>query len=105
MARNALILANHECEIDGNHASFIRRGTDIKYMEPHHLVPMSLSDEFECSLDREENIVCLCSNCHNQIHYGADAEKLVRLLYEKRKDSLLSVGIDISIDELLEAYL
>ena len=104
VARNALILANHNCEIDGNHTSFIRRGTSVKYMEPHHLVPMSLSDEFECSLDREENIVCLCSNCHNRIHYGDDAEKLVRVLFEKRKEKLLSVGIDIGIDELLKAY-
>lgn len=49
---------------------------------------MAFSEQFNVSLDVEENIVSLCSNSHNQIHYGADADKLIEKLYEERKDAL-----------------
>ena len=65
---------------------------------------MAYSDEFDVSLDVEENIVSLCSNCHNQIHYGVDADKLIKKLYADRKDLLSTVGIDISVSRLLEMY-
>lgn len=103
-AINALAHANYECEIDNNHPTFIRKKSNIKYTEPHHLIPMAFSDEFEVSLDVEENIVSLCSNCHNQIHYGKDADKLIAKLYEERKNNLKKVGIEISLDRLLAMY-
>lgn len=103
-AMNALIHSNFSCEIDIDHKSFISRCTKRKYMEPHHLVPIAYSDGFEVSLDIEENIVSLCSNCHNQIHYGEDARELIEKLYEERKTLLKSVGIDISLKELIQMY-
>lgn len=104
IAINALAHANYECEVDAGHPSFTRKKSDKKYTEPHHLVPMAFSDEFEVSLDREENIVSLCSNCHNQIHYGKEADVLLRKHYAERKDILESVGIRITIDRLLNMY-
>ena len=56
------------------------------------------------SLDREENIVSLCSNCHNEIHYGRDAMVLIEKLYSDRKELLESIGITITLGELLEMY-
>lgn len=103
-AINALAHANYECEIDINHQTFIRKKSNLKYTEPHHLIPMAFSDEFEVSLDVEENIVSLCSNCHNQIHYGKDADKLITKLYEERKNNLKKVGIVISLKRLLAMY-
>lgn len=103
-AINALAHANYECEIDINHQTFIRKKSNLKYTEPHHLIPMAFSDEFEVSLDVEENIVSLCSNCHNQIHYGKDADKLITKLYEERKNNLKKVGIVISLNRLLAMY-
>ena len=103
-AINALAHAHYECEIDAGHPSFIRKNSDKKYTEPHHLVPMAFSDEFKVSLDVEENIVSLCSNCHNQIHYGRDAWKLIKALYEDRKDALKNVGIDVSLQQLYDMY-
>lgn len=70
-SKNALIRANNSCEIDRTHTSFLRRDENTMYMEPHHLIPMSLTNYFGVNLDREQNIFSLCSNCHNQIHYGA----------------------------------
>ena len=104
ISAEAIIRANFKCEIDPNHPSFIRRRTKQNYTEPHHLVPMSAQSKFEMTLDSDANIVSLCSNCHNQIHYGADAENLIRVLYEKRKAYLEEIGITISIEELLKIY-
>ena len=104
VARNALNNAHHLCEYNNSHESFIRRGTTLKYCEPHHLVPMSFQDGFQYSLDREENVIALCSNCHNQIHYGEGARELIIALFEKRKDSLKKVGIDIDLEILLSMY-
>lgn len=56
------------------------------------------------SLDVEANIVSLCSNCHNKIHYGQNAAELVTKLYELRKSELEKCNINISLDELLELY-
>ena len=65
---------------------------------------MAFSDEFGVSLDVEENIISLCSNCHNQIHYGIDKESILRRLYLCRKNDLIKSGIDISFEELLSFY-
>lgn len=104
VAINALAHAHYSCEIDKKHPTFLRKNSDKNYTEPHHLIPMAFSDEFDVSLDVEENIVSLCSNCHNQIHYGEGADVLLKKLYEERKGHLLRVGIDITFDRLLEMY-
>ena len=73
-------------------------------MEPHHLIPLAYSDRFEYSLDIEENIVSLCSNCHNEIHYGTESLKMVKQLFKKRKALLEKAGIEIEEETLLEMY-
>lgn len=67
-------------------------------------MPLSFSDRFDVSLDVEENIVSLCSNCHNQIHYGQDSYSLIKKLYQERKKHLEQVGIKITLKELLDMY-
>lgn len=59
---------------------------------------------FENSLDVEANIVCLCSNCHNRIHYGVDSDELVSRLYALRKSELEKVGLSIELKQLLKLY-
>jgi len=101
---NALTRAKHNCEIDEKHPSFIRRNTNTNYAEPHHLIPMAYQNLFENSLDVEANIVSMCSNCHNQIHYGVGSEKLIEDLYKKRKEELEQAGLAMSLKDLLELY-
>lgn len=103
-ALNALAHAHFVCEIDGDHPTFIRKHSERTYTEPHHLIPLSYQDQFNVSLDVEENIVSLCSNCHNEIHYGRDADKLIRQLYEAQRDALAMAGIDLAIGDLLFMY-
>lgn len=104
VAVNALAHAGFMCEIDNSHPTFIRKKSSKNYVEPHHLIPMRYSEKFDYSLDVEENIVSLCSNCHNQLHYGRDYEELLEKLYEERKDLLEKVKLHITYDELKEMY-
>ena len=73
-------------------------------MEPHHLIPLAFSDSFDVSLDVEENVVSLCSTCHNCIHYGKEAADLVEMLYNQRKDLLQQVGIEVTLEDVLSMY-
>lgn len=104
VAENALILSDFKCEIDNEHYTFIRKNENVPYTEAHHLVPLGYSECFEWSLDVEENVVSLCSTCHNQIHYGKDADVLIKKLYASRKDLLRQAGIELTEHELLEMY-
>ena len=101
---NALKRAKYTCEFNPDHKSFISKKTNMRYMETHHLVPLEYWKDFNNSLDVEANIVCLCSNCHNEIHYGKYADKLIEPLYEKRKQELEAAGIAIDLDDLLDMY-
>lgn len=103
-AINALSRAQYCCEIDKQHPTFLRRHSKYQYTEPHHLVPMAYQDQFNVSLDVEENIVSLCCTCHKEIHYGEDAKRLVAKLYKERNKALKSVGIFITEKQLLDLY-
>ncbi len=109
--KRALARANYCCEIDKAHPTFVRRNSDKNYTEPHHLIPLEYSAQFKYTLDTGANIVSLCSNCHNQIHYGKDAEKLIIKLFEERKEALKVAkidetenGIKVDITQLLHMY-
>ena len=103
-ALNALKAANYQCEFNNQHESFIRKGTDLKYTEGHHLVPLEFQKQFSVNLDVEANIVSLCSNCHNQLHYGKNADIILKKLYNERINRLKKCGIEISFEQLLKMY-
>lgn len=105
VAVNALIIAKHLCEADNTHFVFRRKNATTTYTEPHHLVPLSAQKYFpDINLDREQNVVSLCSNCHNNLHYGADIDIILKPLYEMRKELLQKIGIDISYEQLKKYY-
>lgn len=104
VAINALGIAKFSCEIDRSHKTFIRKKDGVPYTEPHHLIPMAYQDKFDYSIDIEENIVSLCSNCHNEIHYGENARNLIEKLYDERKSMLEKKNIFITLEELLSFY-
>lgn len=104
VAERALSIAEFRCEIDNNHSTFKRKIDDLPYVEAHHLIPLSFQSDFEFSLDVEENIVSLCSNCHNEIHYGKNAKELIEFLYNKRKNLLKNKEIDVTLEQLYKYY-
>jgi len=107
VAKRALGRANHLCEVNPSHISFLRRNGHVLYMEPHHLIPISFTDYFGVNLDREQNIFSLCSNCHNQIHYGKkeDIRELIAKLFFSRVQEICSIlGKEISIEDIYRIY-
>jgi 5-methylcytosine-specific restriction protein A len=105
VSSNALSYAGFQCEICSHHPTFPRRKTGQPYTEAHHLVPMSKQGAFtDASLDVEENVVSLCSTCHNCIHYGKEAAVLIETLYNQRKELLHQVGIEVTLEEVLSMY-
>ena len=104
VAANALCNANYKCEICSAHPTFIRKSNGKPYTEPHHLVPMKAQKDFSVSLDVENNVVSLCSNCHNQIHYGNNVDEILGPLFSKREVLLATVGISIRYDDLKKYY-
>ena len=105
VSRNALIMAGYKCEVDPNHKLFIRQNSNVNYTEPHHLVPLSAYRDFpSINLDREQNVISLCSHCHNLLHYGKDIDDTLFYLYRMRKDLLKSIGIELTYEQLKEYY-
>ena len=80
---------NKQCFFSGklgpksHHLTFKRRnGTD--YYEIHHFIQQHSSqkaDELSSIVYSEENCICLCSNCHNKLHYGDPIE--INLMLEE----------------------
>lgn len=93
--REIAVLINHfdrACYFRGktgtknDHKTFKRRnGTD--YFEGHHFIQQHAGEKIE-GLEKiikaEANLVWLCSNCHNQLHYGRpeDINRMIELLWE-----------------------
>ena len=112
LAKTAIKNAGYVCELSGkvgsNHSTFdSTHGT--RYLEAHHLVPMKAQKDYislGINLERLENIVALCPNCHKAVHYGTREEKVkyLRPLYDARIAVLKKLGIDIDFDVLIDDY-
>ena len=96
--------SEYMCFINPEHETFITdNGT--RYMEAHHLVPYKFQPDFSSSLQVEANIVCLCPQCHRELHYGKRRYELLEKLYDDRKESLREEGIEINtFDDLKKLY-
>lgn len=105
IAKTALMIASYKCEHDPTHITFTSKN-DTPFMEAHHLIPMTAQKDFSINLDRVENIICLCPNCHSQIHYGSETERktILSKLFRSRRDELDEVGLDINFEELFQLY-
>ncbi len=112
-AIGVLAIANSEykCEFDENHETFISKRTKNRYMEAHHLIPISQTKYIwkkkHANVDCIENIVSLCPTCHRAIHHGEFDIKLTILkkLYDKKYQDLKKVGLDVDFETLLKFYL
>jgi len=107
IAARALKKANFVCENNQSDRVFLRKKGTHNYTEPHHLIPISKQVEFDDnSLDIEDNIISLCSHCHNLLHYGRieDKKTILRKLFNERKNALRQCGIEIDFKNLLTYY-
>ena len=105
-AAKALARADYLCEYDAQDKTFIRKNGK-RYTEPHHLIPISKYKDFNGnSIDIMENIVSLCSHCHNLLHYGRleDKKLILKKLYGERIEALKKCGIEITLEQLYGYY-
>lgn len=88
-AADALRHVNYLCEYDNSDRTFLRKNGK-PYTEPHHLIPISKYRDFDYSVDVMENIVSLCSHCHNLLHYGRfhDKKPILEKFYNDRREAL-----------------
>lgn len=112
-ARAKWVLNNsgYKCLCDNSHHTF-NTNKNNPYMEGHHLIPCTIANSeyidklYNSPIDREENIVCICPNCHRAIHFGDKKTKdqIIGDLYNKQIATLKSIGINISLSDLLKLY-
>ena len=97
---------DYKCFFDKSHKTFLRiNGT--QFMEGHHIIPMKAQKDFKnVNIDREDNILCVCPNCHRKIHLSLQDEKkqLLRKVYEAKKKDLFNAKLNISFDDLYKRY-
>lgn len=106
IGKGALQRAGYVCENCGN-GTFTARSTGNDFMEPHHLIPISCQGDFTQKIDITSNLICLCPNCHSQIHYGVKTDIAVMLkkfLAARKADLKNYGGIDIDENTLLGYY-
>lgn len=96
---------NFMCEIDQNHTTF-QKENGVIFMEGHHLIPMKAQDDFENNLDRVENIVCLCPNCHRKVHHARRdiKKKIFENMFIKKNKDLKACGFKITSEEIFKKY-
>ncbi len=104
-AADALVRAGYQCEYNPNDRTFLRKNGKA-YTEPHHLIPISKYRDFDYSVDVMENIVSLCSHCHNLLHYGRfeDKEPILKKLYKERIKALRKCGLGLTLEQLESYY-
>ncbi len=106
ISKTALSQANFKCEINTMHETF-KTKYNIDYVEAHHLIPMKEQRNYpNINIDRTENIISVCPNCHKGIHYANDSYKHDKLqkLYNERKEVINSIGIELTYELLLRMY-
>lgn len=102
--KQSIEMANHTCEINDKHETFVAAATHKQYMEGHHVIPMKNQGAFSVSLDVYANIICLCPTCHRMLHYGLKEEQysVLNKIYYQRAERLCQSGIKLSREEFFE---
>lgn len=106
VAAEAIRAAQFTCEIDATHWTFTSKAKKQRYVEAHHLIPMSQQRSFPVSLDVVANVVSLCATCHRMLHYGVERDRrsLLVSLLKQRKQKLLENSIDVETNDFLKFY-
>jgi 5-methylcytosine-specific restriction enzyme A len=103
-ARKALENAAFKCELFPSFPTFTSLASSRPFMEAHHLIPMKMQDQFDISIDVEENICCLNPLSHRMLHHGCinEFEAELAKVAAQRSKFLESVGwIE---DDLMSLY-
>lgn len=106
ISKLAIKINGEVCSSNNSHDLF-DKGNGYKYLEGHHLIPMSAQKDFAKNIDRIENIVGLCPYCHRAIHHGSQTVKrtIIKTIFTTEKVEMLnSLGLIFNIEELISKY-
>lgn len=102
----ALKKAKFCCEINQDHETFVREDGH-KFMEGHHVIPMSAQSHFDkINLDQEVNIASLCPTCHRSAHFAEKnhRKKIFEKLFASRKEAYLELGINENSTDIFKKF-
>jgi len=105
---NAKKDANYKCffsDGQGNHETFLMEDGN-SYVDAHLIIPLEAAPDFGANIFREENVVCLCPLCSAKIENACNdiRSDMIWNIYQKRKEKLRSVGIEITPGRLFELW-
>jgi len=106
ISKTALENAKFRCEVDDSHKTF-KTKYKVDYVEGHHLIPMVEQKNYPTiNIDRVNNIVALCPNCHKALHYAENTYRVSKLLklFTKRKCYFKDFGIVLTKSSFLKMY-
>lgn len=112
IAKTALKNSGYTCEYSllasENHTTFLKQN-NLKYVEAHHLFPLGNQHLFmPTNIDRIENIVSLCPNCHRAVHYANlnTKKKILKPLFDIRTPLLIQISkkFDYSFDSFISIF-
>ena len=72
--------------IEGSHSTFICQN-GLPYYEVHHFILKKIGtehNEVQAEIDNPQNLISLCSNCHNMVHYAESKtrKKMIKRIYD-----------------------
>lgn len=107
IAYKAIEAGQFKCAVDPNHLTFISAASGLRYIEAHHLIPLSAHAKFASSnLDILENIIPMCPTCHRRVHLEEPSARIGLLLklLDLRKSALESKGLKVDAATILKIY-
>jgi len=103
IAINRLEISGYTCEYNPKHKLFISRYSKKPYIEAHHLIPISLQNEFGSPLDTVDNVFSLCPYCHRAVHHAEEntARDILETLASRRE---VLDSFDLCVPDLFSIY-
>ena len=94
-ALRAIQRSGFKCEAEPGIPLFTARSSGKPYLEPHHLIPVSLGAAFSKSLDHLDNLYALSPHHHRRIHFGKVDEcvDVIDRLLHRRSNVLSRYGV------------
>lgn len=83
--------------------AYVSKATGKNYLEAHHIIPVSLSQQFSQQLDVKENVVCLCPFCHRALHH-AEPRVAIPILNRVVKQRPVFEKFGVSLEDLYNFY-
>lgn len=105
---NARKEADYKCFFSnesGNHETFLMEDGN-PYVDAHLIIPLEAAPDFGGNIFKEENVVCLCPLCSAKIENACNdiRSDMIWNIYQKRKERLRNVGIEVTPGRLFELW-